>query len=194
MAEIEFTIDATTGELTMHVRGSRVPVVPTSPGWQANSWASRSKSGRRRSTTCGRRFVHRFAASADSERTDLDPRPSDGSAGDRRIEAQEAPALVGDLLPPAQAVNCVRRLSSLPLSPEVDTGGPTLRVARLYHGSVVDGPGRRSVVQFQGCPIRCRGFIYSVIVSINFSEVNTSGYLVSSNQERAGSGGGPMLG
>ncbi|MDE3075270.1 MAG: radical SAM protein [Chloroflexota bacterium] len=32
-----------------------------------------------------------------------------------------------------------------------------MRIARVYHGSVVDGPGRRSVVQFQGCPIRCAG-------------------------------------
>jgi len=73
------------------------------------------------------------------------------------IEAQEAPKLVGDILPPAQAVNCARPLNSVPLSSEADTGDPTLRVARLYHGSVVDGPGRRSVVQLQGCPIRCRG-------------------------------------
>lgn len=27
---------------------------------------------------------------------------------------------------------------------------------RLYHNSVVDGPGRRSVVQVSGCSIRCR--------------------------------------
>ena len=45
----------------------------------------------------------------------------------------------------------------MPLSSEADTRGPTLRVARLYHGSVVDGSGRRSVVQLQECPIRCRG-------------------------------------
>ncbi len=33
---------------------------------------------------------------------------------------------------------------------------------RLYHNSVVDGPGRRSVVQTAGCSIRCIGFIYSL--------------------------------
>jgi len=32
-----------------------------------------------------------------------------------------------------------------------------LRVHRIYHGSVVDGPGRRSVLQLQGCPLRCPG-------------------------------------
>lgn len=28
---------------------------------------------------------------------------------------------------------------------------------RIYHGSVVDGPGRRSVIQVAGCSIRCQG-------------------------------------
>ena len=28
---------------------------------------------------------------------------------------------------------------------------------RLYHNSVVDGPGRRSVIQVSGCSLRCRG-------------------------------------
>ena len=73
------------------------------------------------------------------------------------MEAREVAVLTGDLLPPAQNLNCARPLNSMPLSSEADTRGPTLRVARLYHESVVDGPGRRSVVQLQGCPIRCRG-------------------------------------
>lgn len=30
-------------------------------------------------------------------------------------------------------------------------------VYRSYHNSVIDGPGRRSVVQFAGCSIRCPG-------------------------------------
>ncbi len=83
--------------------------------------------------------------------------PATGALVIEGIEAQEAAALTGDLLPPAQTVNCARPLNSVPLSSVADSGGATLRVARLYHGSVVDGPGRRSVVQLQGCPIRCRG-------------------------------------
>jgi len=73
------------------------------------------------------------------------------------MEAREVAVLTGDLLPPAQNLNCARPLNSGPLSSEADTRDPALRVARLYHGSVVDGPGRRSVVQLQGCPIRCQG-------------------------------------
>ena len=82
-------------------------------------------------------------------------------------------ALAGDLTGPPHEVNCARPAAGNdgPLfSRDGGLGGApgaaseserTLRVARIYHGSVVDGPGRRSVVQVQGCPIRCPGFIYS---------------------------------
>jgi len=83
--------------------------------------------------------------------------PATGRLVVEGIECDELNALVGDLLPPAREVNCARPLGSLSLSSGADPCGLTLRVARLYHGSVVDGPGRRSVVQLQGCPIRCRG-------------------------------------
>lgn len=33
------------------------------------------------------------------------------------------------------------------------------RVARVLHGTVAEGPGRRTAVWFQGCSIRCRGCI-----------------------------------
>jgi len=83
--------------------------------------------------------------------------PATGTLVAEGMDLWEAAALTGDLLPPAQNLNCARPLNSMPLSSEADTGDPTLRVARLYHGSVVEGPGRRSVVQLQGCPIRCQG-------------------------------------
>jgi anaerobic ribonucleoside-triphosphate reductase activating protein len=33
----------------------------------------------------------------------------------------------------------------------------TFNLFRIYHHSAVDGPGRRSVIQFAGCSIRCSG-------------------------------------
>ncbi|HEX5501783.1 MAG TPA: 4Fe-4S single cluster domain-containing protein, partial [Thermomicrobiales bacterium] len=38
-------------------------------------------------------------------------------------------------------------------------GDIALRVFGLWHGSVVEGPGRRSVVQTSGCSLRCPGCI-----------------------------------
>ena len=73
------------------------------------------------------------------------------------LTVEEASALADDLLPPARSLNCARPLTSLPLPSSQETSGPTLRVARLYHGSVVDGPGRRSVCQVQGCTFACQG-------------------------------------
>ena len=35
--------------------------------------------------------------------------------------------------------------------------GPTVRITGYYHGSVVEGPGRRSSVLFAGCPLACAG-------------------------------------
>ncbi|MGI8424151.1 MAG: 4Fe-4S single cluster domain-containing protein [Chloroflexota bacterium] len=37
------------------------------------------------------------------------------------------------------------------------TPGPTVRITGYYHGSVVEGPGRRSSVLFAGCPLACAG-------------------------------------
>ncbi len=76
------------------------------------------------------------------------------------LDATEARALAGDLLPAPRAVNCARPLDPPPLPP-YGTGpagdGPTLRVVRLYHGLVVEGPGRRSVLQLGGCEHSCTG-------------------------------------
>jgi anaerobic ribonucleoside-triphosphate reductase activating protein len=71
------------------------------------------------------------------------------------LAAPEAARLAGDLLPPGQALVCARPHAVAPLPVPTSAAGPVLRVARLYHGSLIEGPGRRSVVQTQGCPLRC---------------------------------------
>lgn len=75
----------------------------------------------------------------------------------------ELAQLAGDLLPPSTPVNCARPLNAAPLTlsraqhPPPAKGAAQLRVYRLYHGSLVDGPGRRSVVQVAGCDRSCPG-------------------------------------
>jgi anaerobic ribonucleoside-triphosphate reductase activating protein len=76
------------------------------------------------------------------------------------LSAGEASGLISDLLARAEAVNCGRPAGVPPLSSSLARGArfePTLRVYRVYHNSVVEGPGRRSVVQLSGCLLRCPG-------------------------------------
>lgn len=84
----------------------------------------------------------------------------DPTTGDLTMEGltrKEALALVGDLLPAPAAVNCARPLgATIPGPPQLGDGGAQgLRVFRIYHGSVVEGPGRCSVLQVSGCSVRC---------------------------------------
>jgi anaerobic ribonucleoside-triphosphate reductase activating protein len=86
--------------------------------------------------------------------------PTTGALTVEGVDRTGWTTLGGGLLPPPAEVNCGRPAASaaIPLPPVSHVAGePLLRVARIYHGSVVDGPGRRSVVQVQGCPIRCAG-------------------------------------
>lgn len=80
------------------------------------------------------------------------------------LSSTEAAHLAGDLLPVPVAVNCARPVNVAPLAlthaakgKPAKKGEPELRVYRLYHGSLVDGPGRRSVVQTVGCSKFCPG-------------------------------------
>jgi anaerobic ribonucleoside-triphosphate reductase activating protein len=68
--------------------------------------------------------------------------------------------LAADLLPAGKSVNCARPINIQPLtisSVRVAVDEPSLRVFRIYHNSVVEGPGRRSVLQAAGCLQRCPG-------------------------------------
>src|SRR5262245_58670197 len=65
------------------------------------------------------------------------------------------PILV-DLLDEGEPVNCGRATARQQVALRRSEQGP-VRVAAIWHGSVTEGPGRRSVVQLQGCSIRCPG-------------------------------------
>lgn len=72
-----------------------------------------------------------------------------------------------DDLGTSQNVNCGKPLQGkavkLPTSNvSAFDDNQSIWLYRIYHNSVVDGPGRRSVVQVSGCSIRCPGFIYSL--------------------------------
>jgi len=87
----------------------------------------------------------------------------DAQSGELTVEGLQQSELVqlaADLLPRGKQVNCARPINIEPLrgsSKRIAQEGPTVRVFRIYHNSVVEGPGRRSVVQFSGCEKRCPG-------------------------------------
>jgi len=87
----------------------------------------------------------------------------DSATGDlvvEGLETEEALALAGDLLPFPKTLNCAQPLATVPLPTSCESSTPTLRVTALWHGSVVEGPGRRSVLQVQGCPLRCSALCF----------------------------------
>lgn len=92
----------------------------------------------------------------------------DAATGELTVEGlpqSELLQLTGDLLPKGRSVNCARPISVMPIGKaniSIGDDSPTLRVFRIYHNSVIEGPGRRSVLQVAGCLIRCEGFIYSL--------------------------------
>jgi hypothetical protein len=58
------------------------------------------------------------------------------------------------VLPAGDKMGCARPIEKRQL-PAFDGSG--VRIAGYWHGSQIEGPGVRSVVQFNGCPIRCKG-------------------------------------
>lgn len=62
----------------------------------------------------------------------------------------------------SQNVNCGKphqgSVVKMPSSADsTSDDGQSIWLYRLYHNSVVDGPGRRSVIQVSGCSIKCPG-------------------------------------
>src|SRR6266550_5315021 len=82
--------------------------------------------------------------------------PATGDLVVEGLEVEEAVVGAGDLLPPPHELNCARPLATVPLPMPDALSEPVLRVAGLWHASVVEGPGRRSVLQVQGCARRLR--------------------------------------
>ena len=82
-------------------------------------------------------------------------------SGDLTVEGlrqSELSGLAADILPSGASVNCARPIRIEPLrnsSTRGSSGEPSLRVFRIYHNSVIEGPGRRSVLQTSGCLTRC---------------------------------------
>ncbi len=87
----------------------------------------------------------------------------DAQSGALTVEAlqqSELAQLANDLLSPGKQVNCARPINIEPLrlsSASASNDEPSLRVFRIYHNSVVEGPGRRSVAQLSGCEKHCPG-------------------------------------
>lgn len=60
----------------------------------------------------------------------------------------------------SQEIGCARPLEII--KPDTDlceaaTEIPSVRIAGFYHNSLTEGPGRRSSVLFQYCPLKCNG-------------------------------------
>jgi anaerobic ribonucleoside-triphosphate reductase activating protein len=87
----------------------------------------------------------------------------DSQSGELTVEGLQQSELIrlaADFLLPGKSVNCACPIGIQSLrnsSAYFTNGEPSLRVFRIYHNSVVEGPGRRSVLQTAGCNLRCPG-------------------------------------
>src|SRR5262249_20475906 len=70
----------------------------------------------------------------------------------------EVMRLTADILPTGTSINCSRPINLEPLrisSAHIANAEHSLRRFRIYHDSVVEGPGCRSAVGAAGCLWRC---------------------------------------
>lgn len=71
-------------------------------------------------------------------------------------------AALDQLMGSSQTIGCAAPLDMHTLLPATDdeiAETDCVRIAGFWHNSLIEGPGRRTVVKLQGCPIRCLGCI-----------------------------------
>ncbi len=97
----------------------------------------------------------------------------DEATGELTVEGlseRELASIASDLLSAPVHVNCARPVNAPPPITTRTAAAhdePILRINRVYHGSVVEGPGRRSVAQLQGCVKKCAGCFVEETHSLN---------------------------
>jgi anaerobic ribonucleoside-triphosphate reductase activating protein len=71
--------------------------------------------------------------------------------------ASEMEADLAEQLGTPQGLACARPLTKEMPDVGVATASVTARIYGIWHGSLIEGPGRRSVAGFQGCDVHCPG-------------------------------------
>ncbi len=78
---------------------------------------------------------------------------------DSRLSAA-ARLILGEQFGEAREIGCAKPLAIITTEPasaeELETA-VCVRVGGFYHNSLTEGPGRRSSVLFQSCPLKCKG-------------------------------------
>lgn len=93
----------------------------------------------------------------------------------------------------SQEIGCARPLEIIkPIadSPKNAPENSSVRIAGFYHNSLTEGPGRRSSVLFQYCPLKCKGCWTPQLHSKEAGELvsveKLAGLLLDHNYERDG--------
>ena len=80
---------------------------------------------------------------------------------DNRNLSADAVEHLQEHLGKAREIGCARPLEIIKPEPasseELTENIQSVRIAGYYHNSLCEGPGRRSSVLFQSCPLRCKG-------------------------------------
>lgn len=79
---------------------------------------------------------------------------------DNQDYRSDATHLLRSVLGEGEEIGCARPLEIIKppvVSPEERAEKTSVRIAGYYHNSLTEGPGRRSSVLFQFCPLKCKG-------------------------------------